>query len=149
MRRGRPGPARLVRSVSCTDREWELVRGRAAARGLGIAAHLIECGLTVDPSPPPGDGGPRLVLTAAEQRLLRDRVAAVAGRMLGDAAPEQAWMVELWGTLKALLETGMLDLLGRGEGERMDALLAEHFGARGARLGRHYRAVARERGIVG
>ena len=69
MRRPR-NPATMVRSLSCTDAEWERVRERADAAGLSMSRYLVERALMAElPRDEDGKIGPppRLVLSEGEQ----------------------------------------------------------------------------------
>ncbi len=104
--RKRRGALPKVRSLSCTDAEWERIRARAARRGLSISRYLVERGLAADPAagakaaaPPPG-----LALTAAEQWELYDRVALLAERMAGAGGADGGSLARLRDLLASLAE---------------------------------------------
>ena len=146
MRRPRPAPKKIVRSVSCNDWQKEEIGRRAAAAGMGFSPFVIERGLTVDLDAPEDEAGapPSLILGHEEQRELRDRIAGIAGRWLGDTAPDPAGMAELPAVLGVLLERLMTDMIEVGQEERMRRLLRDAFGeARGSELARQYREKAR------
>ena len=65
-------------AISCTDRAWEQVRKRAAARHVSASRYALERALTADPPPraPAGDAEP-LVLDAAGQRALLAAVTRI------------------------------------------------------------------------
>ena len=147
MRRPR-GPKKIVRSFSCTDWQREEIGRRAAAAGMNLSPFVIERGLTVDLEGPEDEAGPlpSLALGQEEQRQLRDRVAAIAERWLGDTPPDPAGMAELPAVLGLLLERLMTDMIEMGQEERMRGLLRDAFGeARGSELARQYAAKARRR----
>ena len=145
MRRPRPAPKKVVRSISCTDWQKEEIARRAAAAGMGFSPFVIERGLTVDLDAPEDEAGaPPLALGREEQRDLHDRIAGLAARWLGDAAPDPVGMAELPAMLGVLLERLMTDMVEMGEEERMRRLLRDAFGeARGSALARQYAAKAR------
>lgn len=145
MRRPRSRAKKIVRSFSCTDLQREEIAARAAAAGMNLSPYVIECGLTVDLDAS-GDGAgapPSLALGREEQRRLHDRVAGIAERWLGPAAPDPA---DLPAVLGVLLERLMTDMVETGHEERMRRLLLDAFGeARGSELARQYADKARRR----
>ena len=145
MRRPRPAPKKVVRSISCNDWQKEEIARRADAAGMGFSPFVIERGLTVDLDAPEDEAAaPPLALGREEQRELHERIAGIAARWLGDAAPDPAGMAELPAMLGVLLERLMTDMVEMGEKERMRRLLRDAFGeARGSALARQYAARAR------
>ena len=109
--RKRRGALPKVWSLSCTDAEWERVRGRAARRGLSISRYLVERGLTVDlaAEAPAEAAPPGLALTAAEQRELYDRVALLAECMAGAGGTEGRSLRDLPGLLAGLVDPAPRD----------------------------------------
>ena len=152
MRRPR-SPATMVRSLSCTDAEWERVRERADAAGLSMSRYLVERALTLEL---PRDGGgkigapPRLVLSEGEQREMHDRIAHVFGRMsTGSAEENGSVLAQLGGSVSRLARAAMLDLVRDGRTRQMIALLAEQYGEEEAvRIAERFVAWARERGLI-
>ena len=117
-----------MRSLSCTDLEWERVRERAAGAGLSMSRYLIERGLTVEL---PREEGvrPQLVLDEAEQREMRDRIAAVAERVsTGSAEGDGSELLRLRRMVSFLVRAAMTDMVREGRTRRMTALLADLFG---------------------
>ena len=147
MRRPRPGPKKIVRSMSCTDWIWEEIGKRAKAAGMDVSPFVIERGLTVDLDAPEGEEGPMspLALGRDEQRQLHDRVAMIAERLSG--LPDPVGLAELPAVLGLLLERLMTDMIEMGQEDRMRRLLLDAFGeARGSELARQYAQKARRPG---
>ncbi len=148
MRRPRSGVKKIVRSFSCTDLQRDEIATRAAAAGMNLSPYVIECGLTVELDAAEDGAGPlpSLALGREEQRRLHDRVAGIAERWLGPAAPDPAGMADLPAVLGVLLERLMTDMVEMGHEERMRRLLLDAFGeARGSELARRYADKARRR----
>lgn len=120
-------PPRRVRSVSCTDGDWERVRRRATRRGLSISRYLVECGLTVDPGAEPA----RLALDEAEQRSLYDGVVGIAARM-SEAGSEETVLTQIRNALTFLMRARMREMVEAGRGEELHALLARLYDERAA-----------------
>ncbi len=130
--RRRRNPATMVHSLSCTDVEWERVRERADAADLSISRYLVERALTVE-LPRDGEGKvgvpPRLVLSEAEQREMRDRIERICARMsTGSAEENKTVLAQMRGSVSRLGGAAMLELIREGRSREMIALLAVHFG---------------------
>ena len=119
-------PRAMACSLYCTDVEWERIRMLARRRGLSISRHMVECGLTVDPEAEPA-APPRLVLHEAEQRVLFDRVTAIAERTV-PAGTEDAVMARVRNSLSFPVESKMRTMMGEGREGELRAILTELFG---------------------
>ena len=152
MRRPR-SPATMVRSLSCTDAEWERVRERADAAGLSMSRYLVERALTAE-LPRDGDGKigppPRLVLSEGEQQQIHDRIEHIYARMsTGSAEEDRSVLARLGRLVSRLAGAAMLDMVRDGRTRQVIALLAVHFGEEDAiRTAERFVAWARERGLI-
>ncbi|MCY4551929.1 MAG: hypothetical protein OXC28_26650 [Defluviicoccus sp.] len=152
MRRPR-NPATMVRSLSCTDAEWERVRERAFAAGGSMSRFLVERALTVE-LPRDGDGKlrppPRLVLDEDEQRRMHDRIGDMFERMSTGSAEGDGPLVERLGRSVSLLaRAAMLDLVRDGRTRQMIALLAvPHGEEEAARIAERFVAWARRERLI-
>lgn len=130
--RRRRNPAPMVRSLSCTDAEWERVRERADAAGLSMSRYLVERALTVE-LPRDGEGRigppPRLVLSEAEQREMHERIERICARVsTGSAEEDRSVLAKMGGSVSRMAGAAMLELIREGRTREMIALLAVHFG---------------------
>ena len=123
-RRGRSLPRAY--SLSCTDSEWGRVRVLAERRGLSISRYMVECGLTVDPETEPAPP-PRLVLDEVEQRVLHDRVVAIAERTV-PAETDDAVMTRVRNSLAFLVAERMRTMMRDGREEELRGMLTDLVG---------------------
>ena len=140
-RRPRPS-AKNQLSISVTDLQWELIRERAAARGLTMSRYLVQCGATVALAPA-AVAPPALVLREAEQRQLLDDTARISELLQGQDRPVAQVLEEMAATLSCLLEATALDMVRQGRGDELSAILRDVFGEDRAR------AIGRELGVEG
>ena len=122
----------MVRSLSCTDVEWERVRERADAEGQSMSRYLVERALTVE-LPRDGDGRigppPRLVLSESEQREMHERIARIIGRMsTGSSEEDRSILAQLRDSVWLVTTAAKFDLVREGRTRQMIALLAEILG---------------------
>ena len=72
---------------------------------------------------------PRLVLSEAEQREMRDRIERICARMsTGSAEENKTVLAQMRGSVSRLGGAAMLELIREGRSREMIALLAVHFG---------------------
>ena len=151
--RRRRNPATMVRSLSCTDVEWERVRERADAEGQSMSRYLVERALTVE-LPRDGDGGigppPRLVLSESEQQQMHDRIERIYARMsTGSAEEDRSILAQLRGSVWLVTSAAVLDLVREGRTREMIALLAEILGEEeAARTAERWVAWARKQQLL-
>ncbi|MDE0390685.1 MAG: hypothetical protein OXI57_01285 [Rhodospirillales bacterium] len=122
----------MVRSLSCTDVEWERVREKADAAGLSMSRYLVERALTVE-LPRDGDGRigppPRLVLSEGDQREMHERIAQIIGRMsTGSSEEDRSILAKLRDSVWLVTTAAKFDLVREGRTRQMIALLAEILG---------------------
>ena len=143
----------MVRSLSCTDAEWERVRERADAAGQSMSRYLVERALTVE-LPRDGDGKigppPRLVLSEGDQRQMHDRIARMFETMsTGSAEEDRSVLAQLGRLVSQLAGAAMLDLVREGRTREMIALLTVHHGEEEAvRIAERLVAWARSEGLL-
>ena len=129
----RPKPsAKNQLSISVTDLQWELIRERAAARGLTMSRYLVQCGATVALAPA-AVAPPALVLREAEQRQLLDDTARISELLQGQGRPVVEVLEEMAATLSCLLEATALTMVRQGRGDELSAILRAVFGEDRAR----------------
>ena len=151
--RRRRNPATMVRSLSCTDVEWERVRERADAAGQSMSRYLVERALTVE-LPRDGDGRigppPRLVLSEGDQREMHDRIAQMFETMsTGSAEEDRSVLARLGHSVSLVTRAAMLELVREGRTREMIALLAVHHGEEEAvRIAERFVAWARREGLL-
>ena len=143
----------MVRSLSCTDVEWERVRERADAEGQSMSRYLVERALTVE-LPRDGDGWigppPRLVLSEGEQREMHERIARVIGRMsTGSSEEDRSILARLRDSVWLVTKAAMFDLVREGRTREMIALLALHHGEEeAARIAERFVTWARKQRLL-
>ena len=143
----------MVRSLSCTDVEWERVREKADAAGLSMSRYLVERALTVELSRD-GDGRidppPRLVLSEGEQQQIHDRIAQIIGRMsTGSSEEDRSILAQLRDSVWLVTKAAMFDLVREGRTREMIALLAMHHGEEeAARTAERFVAWARKQRLL-
>ena len=112
-------PAARAHSISCTDREWEQARARAARRGVSISRYLVERGLTANPSRP-GE---------AALREMNDRLGRILERTLAGTDPDGGVMESLRKAVSFLVDATMRDMSEAGRGNELRVILEGLFGA--------------------
>ena len=112
-------PAAAAHSISCTDREWEQARARAARRGVSISRYLVERGLTANPSRP-GE---------AALHEMNDRLGRILERTLAGTDPDSDVMDSLRRAVSFLVDATMRDMVGAGRGGELREILEGLFGA--------------------
>ena len=143
----------MVRSLSCTDVEWERVRERADAAELSMSRYLVERALTVE-LPRDGDGRigppPRLVLSEGDQREMHERIAQMFGRMsTGSSEEDRSILARLRNSVGLVASAAMLDLVREGRTRQLIALLAEILGEEeAARTAERFVAWARKQQLL-
>ena len=112
-------------AISSTDGAWERLQARAAVRDQSASQYAVDRALSADPPPraPVADAEP-LVLGAAEQRALHDRVARVE-EGLGEGGPAAERLAQLERRVEVLLTMAVEEWVRAGHGERLLAI-AEH-----------------------
>ena len=151
--RRRRSPATMVRSLSCTDVEWERVRERADAEGQSMSRYLVERALTVE-LPRDGDGRigppPRLVLSEGEQHEIHERIARIIGRMsTGSSEEDPSILARLRNSVGLVTSAAMFDLVREGRTRQLIALLAEVLGEEeAARTAERFVAWARRQRLL-
>ena len=111
--------AARAHSISCTDREWEQARARAARRGVSISRYLVERGLTANPSRP-GE---------AALREMNDRLGRILERTLAGTDPDGDVMDSLRRAVSFLVDAAMRDMSEAGRGDELREILEGLFGA--------------------
>lgn len=111
--------AARAHSISCTDREWEQARARAARRGVSISRYLVERGLTANPSRP-GE---------AALREMNDRLGRILERTLAGTDPDGGVMESLRKAVSFLVDATMRDMSEAGRGGELRKILEGLFGA--------------------
>ena len=106
-------------SISCTDREWEQARARAARRGVSISRYLVERGLTASPSRP-GE---------AALHEMNDRLGRILERTLAGTDPDGDVMDSLRRAVSFLVDATMRDMSEAGRGDELREILEGLFGA--------------------
>ena len=151
--RRRRNPATMVRSLSCTDVEWEQVRERADAAEQSMSRYLVERALSVE-LPRDGDGRigppPRLVLSESEQQQIHERIARIIGRMsTGSSEEDRSILAQLRDSVWLVKSAAMFDLVREGRTREMTALLAMHHGEEeAARIAERFLAWARKQRLL-
>ena len=115
-------------AISCTDGAWERLQARAAGRGQSASQYAVERALSADPPPraPVPDAEP-LVLGAAEQRALHDRVARIEAG-LGEGGPAAERLAQLERRVNVLLTMVAEEWVRAGHGERLLAIAQDVVG---------------------
>ena len=106
-------------SISCTDREWEQARARAARRGVSISRYLVERGLTANPSRP----------GAAVLHEMNDRLGRILERTLAGTDPDGGVMDSLRRAVSFLVDATMRDMSEAGRDDELREILERLFGA--------------------
>ena len=122
----------MVRSLSCTDVEWEQVRERADAAEQSMSRYLVERALTVE-LPRDGDGRvgppPRLVLSEGEQQQMHERIERIHATMsTGSSEEDRSILARLRDSVWLVTTAAQLDLVREGRTRQLTALLAEILG---------------------
>lgn len=117
-RGGRRTPPSQVRSISCTDADWERIRVLAEGRDRSISRCLVECALSGEPDRP-AEGDPLRAVAARLDRILE--------RLEGSQGGSEAILPSLANAAAFLADTAMREALARGDaaglGRRLAALL--------------------------
>ena len=143
----------MVRSLSCTDVEWEQVRERADAAEQSMSRYLVERALTVE-LPRDGDGRvgppPRLVLSEGEQRQMHEWIEHINARMsTGSSEEDPSILARLRNSVGLVASAAMLDLVREGRTRQLIALLAEILGEEeAARTAERFVAWARKQQLL-
>ncbi len=143
----------MVRSLSCTDVEWEQVRERADAAEQSMSRYLVERALTVE-LPRDGDGRigppPRLALSEGEQREMHERIERIHARMsTGSSEEDRSILARLGDSVWLVKSAAMFDLAREGRTREMIALLAMHHGEEeAARIAERFVAWARKQRLL-
>ena len=140
-RRRRKKAASTHLSLSTTDADWEMVRAKAARRGLSMARYVVELVLAGDAR----DGGPMVALDADEQRELLASVRALVALVRGGVD-----VPELLDTMRrgidAVIDTWALDAWREGRLEEVRAIAAARYGEAGEAHVERIAALARASG---
>ena len=143
----------MVRSLSCTDVEWERVREKADAAELSMSRYLVERALTAE-LPRDGDGRigppPRLVLSEGEQREMHERIERIHATMsTGSSEEDRSILARLRDSVWLVTKAAMFDLVREGRTREMIALLAKHHGEEeAARIAERFVAWARKQRLL-
>jgi len=143
----------MVRSLSCTDVEWERVREKADAEGQSMSRYLVERALTVElPRDAEGRVGPppRLVLSECEQQQMHERIERIHATMsTGSSEEDPSILARLRDSVWLVTTAAKFDLVREGRTRQLIALLAEILGEeKAARTAEQFVAWARKQRLL-